>query len=178
MAGYVEFEGGRLKKVTNTSGHYQPPLSSFEKLLRFWNAQGVDLTDAQVGFQVSITSSKSETFYYELSATDFLNLMGRGPKSPPELLSLILSSEMSASYRANAVAHLLLLNQTVSEEDVRLLRHEVAQENAFVIDELESLTSSLDFKNILDQIEKVHNASVVRLKNKFQEELLEPYGSD
>lgn len=178
MAGYVELNEGKLNKVTNTSGHYQPPLPSFEKLLRHWMDQGVDLKEAMVGFQVSITSSKSETFYYELKAQDFLKLMSQGPKDPAELLRAILSSDMSSGYRANAVAHLLLLNQQVSQNEVQLLRQEVSSENSFVIDELESLTSSLDFRNILERFEKISNPSLERLREKFSEEMLEPYGSD
>ncbi len=178
MAGYVELNEGKLKKVTNTSGHYQPPLPSFEKLLRHWMEQNVDLSGALVGFQVSITSSKSETFYYELKAEDFLKLMSRGPKDPAQLLRSILSSDMSSGYRANAVAHLLLLNQQVSQNEVQLLRDEVVDDNLFVIDELESLTSSLDFKNILERLEKISNLSVQKLRDKFAEEMLEPYGSD
>jgi len=178
MAGYVELNEGKLKKVTNTSGHYQPPLPSFEKLLRHWMDQRVDLGGAMVGFQVSITSSKSETFYYELKAEDFLKLMSRGLKDPAELLRAILSSDMSSGYRANAVAHLLLLNQEVTANDVQLLRDEVAAENSFVVDELESLTSSLDFKTVLERLEKISNPSVQRLEEKFAEEMLEPYGSD
>ena len=178
MAGYVRIENGRLKHATNTSGHYQPPLSSFEKLLRFWESQGVSMKGVEVGFQVSITSSKSETFFYEIDAQNFLSLMAQGPQDPADLLQRIASSQLSDAYRSKAVAHLLLLGKNPTQDQIRLLHQEVAKQTPELIEDLESLSSSLDFKTILDSISFINNSSTRRLNSKFQEEMLWPTGSD
>jgi len=178
MAGYIKVENGRLKHITNTSGHYQPPLPAFAKLLKFWNRQGVDLRDVRVGFQVSISSSRPETFYYEIAAVDFLKLMSDEVQRPPQLLRAVLNSKLSVNDKARAVAHLLLLGEKPSAEEISLLRRQAHNEDAVVMEELESLASSLDFKRILDILSSVKNKSMTKVRNLFEDEMFEPSGSD
>lgn len=164
MAGWMKISQGQIELITNTSGHYQPSLQAFHHYLRFLQAQGVDLSKTTVGFQVAISSSKAETFFYELEAQTFLELVNESIQSSQELLQKIIATpSISLDRRIKAAAHLEVMPVETPPEIFAILQRQFNRNDPEVISELEDLSSALNFPILLRRLGPGNPTQVRRL---------------
>ncbi len=169
MAGWVKMREGRPQFISNGSGHYQPSLEQLLNLIQFWRQKSVSLHGLEVGFRVAITSSMADTFYYELSVSEFERLMKRKPENAQALLRLVIDSDFSIARRAKAIAHLYMVTGEISKEELEILREAVFRNDKEVMDGVFDLIPCDHFSKLLEAIEDIPNPILKKVREQFDE---------
>ncbi|MBN8554742.1 MAG: hypothetical protein J0L93_04785 [Deltaproteobacteria bacterium] len=131
LAGRITIENGKIKLISNLSGHYIPTPWALKQGLLALGKQGLDISTAEAQFR--ITEVKIDNFYAEMPVADFLKATAYENISSREIIERVYATTENQKLKESCAVNLAAAYESISAQGEQTMALAVKNKNEAVL---------------------------------------------